>query len=608
MKITSIKVRNFLGARHLDISLKKPVALFSGRNGAGKSSLRDAVAFALTADLCRIGLKKEASALINDGGAAACVEVCTTGNTFSVAISGAGKITDSASGQATPCALPCVLDAQRFARMNDKERRSFLFDAMGVKTDCDGIVQRLLARNCDAAKIDLISPFLVAGLDAAQKEAAARARDAKAGWKTITGGDTWGKDKSAKWQPAPPPPEADRATALRDNATARAREIEQDLSAVQQELGAAKERNKAIQQAAATREEVAEQAGRYARIADKLDRDRAEAKEWEQKVTDCRARATAGKKAGLIHDLALALTDTLGMLMPFGEMDGHQRSRLANANAVIDTYVQAHGKPGESSDADADPEAGSRLPEYEKALALLQRAVTNGERDLAAADAAARKLKELEDAAGAAPVDIEPLQAKIADLTEKRDGWRADADKYRAIADQAASRKTVIAKAAALHADVIAWTDIADALSPDGIPGEMLSDALGPINRRLRVSADATEWGVTAISPDMLITYDARSYSLLSESEKWKADAMIAEAISFITDIKLIVLDRFDVLDTVGREDLLWWLDGLASVGGIETALIFGTLKNPPAAIPEQTDSFWIDAGTIAEDHMKAAA
>ena len=44
-------------------------------------------------------------------------------------------------------------------------------------------------------------------------------------------------------------------------------------------------------------------------------------------------------------------------------------------------------------------------------------------------------------------------------------------------------------------------------------------------------------------------------------------------------DAKKVVLDRFDVLDLKGREDLLYWLDALAEDGEIDTALVFGTLK-----------------------------
>lgn len=84
------------------------------------------------------------------------------------------------------------------------------------------------------------------------------------------------------------------------------------------------------------------------------------------------------------------------------------------------------------------------------------------------------------------------------------------------------------------------------------------------------------------------------------------ADAMIAEAIAHISGVRLLVLDRFDVLDLKGRDDLIAWLDILAQDGEIDTALIFGTLKGLPAQLPETVDAFWIDNGVVGQ--MEAVA
>ncbi len=150
------------------------------------------------------------------------------------------------------------------------------------------------------------------------------------------------------------------------------------------------------------------------------------------------------------------------------------------------------------------------------------------------------------------------------------------------------------------------WTQIADALSPDGIPGELLAEALEPINERLRENATMAEWEPVVIHADMRITYGDRDYALISESEKWRTDAMIAEAVSHLAGVKLLVLDRFDVLDLKGREDLLYWLDGMATDGDIDTALIFGTLKALPALNFANIEAHWIDNGVAGR--MQEAA
>ena len=77
--------------------------------------------------------------------------------------------------------------------------------------------------------------------------------------------------------------------------------------------------------------------------------------------------------------------------------------------------------------------------------------------------------------------------------------------------------------------------------------GEILGEALGPINQRLASSALMTEWTQPLVDGDMSITSGGRSYALLGVREM--ADAMIAEAISHLSGVKLFVLDRVDVLD-----------------------------------------------------------
>ena len=568
MRITKITASNILGARAIDVQLSRPVTLFAGRNGAGKSSLQEAIRMALTGESVRVGLKKDYGALVTEGQESGFVEVETADASYSVVLpSGKGSHSENPM-------LPFVLDAQRFARMDDKERRTFLFGLMGVKLDGASVTQRMLDKGLDAKKVEQIAPFLRAGFDAAQKEAAAKARDAKASWKTVTGGETWGKDKAPKWQPAPLPADAEKARILHENAVAKMREIELELGAAQQALGAAKAKLDARNRLAAQRDDLAEKAGRIDRIKAKLECDEADLKRLEEKVAALRGAAKS--------QACMTCPDCGARL------------------AVLDGAL-VHAGP---ADKDIDDDL-ARVSEYEKSLKLMQSAVANDRRDLAEAEQAALRLQAMESET-AESIDIEPLSARVAELAKTRDNWRADADKYRALAEAVARRQAVIEQAAALHADVLAWAAIADALASDGIQGEMLAEALGPINDRLRESGGLAEWEHVEIHADMRITYGGRDYALISESEKWRADAMIAEAVSFLAGVKLLVLDRFDVLDLKGREDLLYWLNAMAEDGEIDTALVFGTLKALPAQLPETVAAYWIENGAAGQ--MKEAA
>ncbi|MGX9936243.1 hypothetical protein ACVFVO_12715 [Advenella kashmirensis] len=123
--------------------------------------------------------------------------------------------------------------------------------------------------------------------------------------------------------------------------------------------------------------------------------------------------------------------------------------------------------------------------------------------------------------------------------------------------------------------------------------------------------AETIGWPVVAIDADMQITLGGRQYRLLSESEQWRTDTVLAIAISHTAGIDFVVLDRFDVLDNTGRAQAIDGLDVLAEQQIIESALVMGTVKNKPDLDAfDQSAVFWIEAGEIVaekSDVRKAA-
>jgi hypothetical protein len=604
MKITGLNIQNFLGARSVALKIIRPVTLFTGRNGSGKSSTQEAIRMALTGEAVRVGLKKDYGQLITQGAGAGFAEVEIDGVVRVFVTLPDGKTTPLTE-YVPPTALPYVLDAQSFAKLEPNKRRAFLFGLMGLSAGGAEVKKRLLAKGCNDQKVEAIMPMLRSGFDAAHREAQAKARDEKSAWRAITG-ETYGDKKAATWAAEKP---AFDAAALA--------ELQQRLAATDAGLAAANQRMGALQadrqrhaEAAQRLSDLREKGSRYARVADKLVRDEAELKEWEARIETVRQHASGGRK-GLVHDLAYSLNESLRMVIPFGEMDCQQRKQLAKANATLEKYSTEHGSI-ESSGA-GDIEARNKLPEYEKSLHLLQSAVANNKRDLAEADAAAKAIAELEAAVGSAPdeAEIHAARKHLDDLKAERGDIAAKLEEALSSERKAKRAEECTAKALAAHESVLAWITIADALAPDGIPGEMLAEALGPINYRLEQSSQDAEWLQVHIEPNMSVwaTYTGQSplpYALLSESEKWRVDAMLAEAIAHLSKIKVLVLDRLDVLDLKGREDLIAWLDILAKNNEINTALIFGTLKALPVNLPKTMTAHWLENGVVAQ--LKEAA
>ncbi len=610
MKLTHINIQNFLGCRSVNVALTAPVTIFAGKNASGKSSLQEAVRMALTGESVRVDMKKDYGQMVSEGAESGFAEVEIDGTVRAFVTLPDGK-TAPMTEYVPPTALPYVLDAQRFAKMDMNERRAFLFGLMGLSAGSAEVKKRLLAKGCNDQKVEVIMPILRSGFNAAHKEAQAKARDEKASWRTITG-ETYGDKKAATWAAEKPVFNAATLDSLRLSIVA----IDTSLAAANQRMGALQADHKRHAQAAHRLVELREKGNRRERITNKLAHDEAELKQWEAKVEDARQRAVGGRKVGLVHDLARVAGFVVAVASESEGIAGYHANgdvacwgefcEVDFAENCLESYRKEHGEIIDT--ADYDPEVAATLPEYEKAMRLLQSAVANGKRDLAEAHAAAMAINDLEKTAGDAPdeTQMRTAQKHLSDLQAQRSDIAAKLAAQEEAQRQANQADERTAKAMAAHEAAQAWIAIADALAPDGIPGEMLSQALGPINERLKQSSQEAQWLHVRIEADMSIFaaypgLPSRPYALLSESEKWRVDAMLAEAIAHLSKIKLLVLDRFDVLDLAGRADLIAWLDILAQNDEVQTALILGTLKALPANLPPTIEARWLDDGVVAK-------
>lgn len=577
MKITAINVENVLGVRQAQIQINTAVTMICGNNHAGKSSLYDAIGMALLgAERVRgIALKKDYPALVNDTAKNGYAQVVMgdASSTF-----GLPKGTASAEGGYVPSpALPFLLDAQRFASMDDKARRTFLFGLMGLKMDLESVTKRMLDKGLDKAKVGRVMPLLRTGFESACTDAKAKATEAKGAWKAVTG-ETYGSVKAKTW--AAEKPEVD-ANALQ-LAKQKVDSVDQQLADANQNLGALKSNAQAFRARAERITALEESAGRLDRLTAKLANEEADLAAWETKVVDAEARASGA-----------APVEPLTCPHCAGLVDLNKGALLVH---VPPTAVR-------------DAEAAAALPQYRASRDLLASAVANTKRDITAAQGAAAELKSLSEGdqlVQPSQSALEEAQALIADLTNRRAAAATALRAAQTNVDAAASADKKTELAMVHHTDVEQWDAIGDALAPDGVPSEILAEALMPINERLLQSSKDAEWPVVVLDKDMAITSGGRLYNLLSESEKWRADAMLAEAISHQSKLKLLVLDRFDVLDQQGRSDLLAWLEVLATNGEIDTCLLFGTLKSLPANLPPGVSAEWIHNGSVGE--VKAAA
>lgn len=573
MKITHITITNVLGIRSADLPITTPVTLFGAKNGSGKTSVAEAVRMALAGDPVARGvaLKKDLQALVHDGQKTGTAEVTVDGTTAYVMLP-SGKTTPLDEWTVPP-ALPYVLEAQRFTQLTPTERRAFLFGLMGLRITPDAVMERLVKRGVDAVKAAEVKPLLRAGFADASEAAKRKATEAKGAWRVVTG-ETYGSVKAVTW--AADKPSVD--TAELSKVAERITGLDSEIADANQQLG----QLKGAQQQAQRR---------------------------GTRITELETLIEGKERAA-----AKLVTDEAGLVEAQANVDKAQGSDATVKGMPCPCckamLMLSGGALVEAPPAGTPNPLAEKLGEFTKARDLMKRSVDNSKQAVAAIAAGEVELKSLQGEAAEAPTasDIDAATLVLNDLQGQRSTAVALQQKLQKDATAAADADVATKKAAGHHADVVAWDAIATALAPDGIPGEMLNEALEPFNQRLAQTATDTEWGATCINADMSVTCAGRSFNLLSESEQWRVNAMVAEAVSYLSKLKLMVLDRFDVLDLKGRNDLLAWLEVLASTGEVDTALVFGTLKAPPAQLPAGCSSVWIEAGVAQLPQEQLAA
>ncbi|MER2511999.1 MAG: AAA family ATPase [Nitrosomonas ureae] len=578
MRIDKISSRGTVAINEVDIEINSPITLVCGANRAGKSSLYNGIRHAFTGVNPCEPLKKNYGLLINrnDGNNIGYTFVDYNGNQRACITlpNGTHELTEQ-----LPFALPYLLNPSLFAASTTDERRQFLFNLGSLRSDGKEVSEKLLKRGCSEGDVDEVLPFLKSSFDNAHKHATNKIKEARANWKATTG-EVYGDKKAEGWKAQKPEVDTEALAALKDRIITVDDEIEvrsQNMGAIQAEVNEVKARNSEVIRL----RDIAEKTGR---IEEKLKKDQQEVIVWIGKVNDARL---------LSNGLAPGST---ACKCPCCEEE-----LIFNGKELIKRDGDLHG----------DDEAAAKLPEYEKTLKMLRNAVANGERDLQAAITARDQLAVLEKQNGQAPNEtaLTELKAKIESLKATRKQLKDELDSLEAKVNAAkeADQKTTLA--AKYHEEAKAWDLIATALSPEGIPSEMLSAALDPVNARIAWSVQALNFpGKVSIGKDMTVFEDdGKLYAFASKATKLLIDSMIAEAISYVSGIKFFMIDEWDLLDMPSRSTYLNWLIDLSENNEIDSVILFGTLKMQPTGLPSTISSFWIENGVVQDRKAEAA-
>ncbi|KEX94771.1 hypothetical protein HA62_05770 [Pseudomonas putida] len=579
MRLNHLFVENFQGLQACNLDLAAPITLVSGPNGAGKSSLQEAINLALGGS-ARVSLKKDYKQLVTEGQKKAQIIVSHDDVASSYTLpDGKGDHTLAVGDEY----LTYVLTPHLFASLKDVERRKMLFALTKSSSKPQVVVDKLLAKGADAVKVEKIKPLLLSGFTAAQDQAKTYTSECRGAWKGLTG-EVYGSEKAEGWmvdiQPLPddaPEVTQDDLVQAQAELTDAATEIEKGT----QHLGGLNAKREAADTLDVRKAELEKVYLELNRRKAKLAATNKELEPWKAKVSEAEQQVTAfsGENPCACPECGV---------------------KLKIVGKVIELFK------GKTADAAKLAQAQADLKKANDAYNLLARTQVNDQKAVDESEQAGRDLDALVKSAPEAVTDtmIKRVEDAIQVQRKLRDTAKAKVDAMSERLDLIASAEQKAEDAAAHHADVKDWTLIADLLAPDGIPSEILKGALKPFNDSLAKASTLSNWKKVQIGADMNVTAGGRFYTLLSESERWRADTLLALAIAEHSGLRFVILDRFDVLDLPGRGQLLGMLVAMAKAGTIDSAIVCGTLKAKPAKLPPEINAVWIEGGVAAGDQQ----
>lgn len=585
MKLNHILADNFQRLNLFDVDLSETVLhLFAGDNEAGKTSVQEAIRFALRGETVRVSKKGDYKLMIRDGAKSGTVAVTLDGTELVRDIKTGKMQTDAMEGYAAqlPKYLPYLLDSQHFAHTNGAKRRAFLLELTGTSTDPDNIARRMKTKGVHDKCIDQVKPLLRNSMDAGHKEATARASEARAQWVGLTGQARYGSQIAADWKPEPP--EGYDPQALLDG--------EKGLTQLQEAIDTLNiKKGGLIAGLAEAREGLGNQP--KGGVAFDL-------AELDQTIRDIE---TAKNSIESLEERRKLLNTEISnarerVPVPCCECGAMLRVSFQGNGVEVEPYKPMSEEALEKAQASILT-VGCDISDGTRELKSLNEKAAGLARQQALAAGSGKKVSQADIDADQETLDtinlsLDDLNAKRTTLDERLAGLRTAAERIR-------DAGKIEERAQSLHRAVQAWGKCVDVLAPDGIPAEILSDTLRPVNDRLRNTANLTRWPQVTIYPDMEVAVEGRRYALLSESARWRADAAIADAISHLSGLGLLVLDRIDVLDIKNRGSLMRWLSAIDEE--YQTILLFGTLKQLPP-LPVTMSGHWIEAGEVVAQEV----
>lgn len=555
MRITTVRALNYLNLRTkiIEIPASANLVLIAGNNGDGKTALLEGIRYALTGELPRgLEFKKDVPSLITEGEAEGVIEVGVLhadGREQEYRVS-----LKSGSAKEVPLSSlgALAVSPQRFTELDPKGRRKALFQLYGINVGVEAATKELVKDGHDAGRVAKIKTALSGGFDAAAKRAKELQSEARGGWQTLTG-ENYGSSKAEGW--AAPKPEAPDSSEI----PAIEAQLEKKKAAAveaikhRDELCSIERQHK---EAAVARDE--------AERLPRLQSDLAVIEEKIEAATRKRDEARAAQASAGGWTCPCPACGVMLISPKSGQLAEHTPGEVAPPQAA----AQAAAAEAELSMLRSELRGAQKAVESARAYQLMLERLP----DRPAPGALQAAIQAADDAIAA----VDTLQEQLHVATQAR-----DAVLY-------ASQTT--ARAAALHADVIAYGALADAVQ--ALPAKYLGEALGKVNAVLGKVSEAGFGRRVVLGEDMEPRYGTIPYAMCSESQRWRIELALGLAFAYESGGP-VLMDRFDMVQPSDRGAILQ----LLAEQDAAQVVLAATLKTKPS-LPDDmpVSAHWLGA------------
>lgn len=625
MRVKQVILRDFLNHESTSIDLSKAtIHVFVGKNDAGKSSIRDAIAWALTGQCRGLRMQRDQSALIRHGASKAEVVLVVDDieilrrksfSTLTWQVKKREQIFKKPSDALgiSDEILKLLMDASAFFMLDAQKQKEMLSKLLKLEITREDLLKSL--KNCGIPD-DIAQKFtdiaLSAGFNHAQQEAITERRAIK---KTLQNLSSYfvapveSVEINGRQYRLAELSKRDVVNGLNMLKAEKEKLIEEKGKLEAMMDSDFKEKLKKRLESLQKQKALFETLQPVEKIKERLEDIRNQLHEKASQKQDIMAKLSS-LRAEMARITATADTtpDTCPVFLNLGvektcplgdELAKLQEKLIAKADE-LNAQIQELSLRAEKIDSELES-----LRRIEAELDVKIKAAEEKDKNLKDIDAkiaeATRQLAEVTQKSGSdAKTQIKQINQKITELNRRIGTGEKLLRAIEAFESAFKRHSDALAQKETLETQIEIYDRLATLFSPDGLIKDFIGSALKPLNERLEKTGNLFRTEIH-FDPDLNMFVNNMSYNLLSESSRFRAGILIQEAIAYLSGARFFIIDRADILDPDNRALLLSLLYQVRQ--DYDTVLVFSTVSEvavKPSPVPE-IQMWWVEDGTARE-------